>query len=111
MRFFARGSWRGETVLDAPVTFADRTRQKVEAYHFTGTDDAWRCTVSAGVAAWPHPRIRSRRALLEAADQALYVAKALGRNRVVRFDSAVFNAHSPDVDDQHRTRSRRGRWV
>jgi hypothetical protein len=30
----------------------------------------------------------------------LYVAKALGRNRVVRFDSAEFRAHFED-DDEH----------
>ncbi len=81
------------TVLDAAVTFAERTRQEVEDTVFSSHEGTLRRTVSGGVAAWPHPRVRSRDDLLKAADDALYVAKSLGRNRVVRFDSADFNAH------------------
>ena len=50
-------------------------------------------SVSLGVASWPHPRIQGREGMLKAADDALYVAKEMGRNRVVRFDSAEFNEH------------------
>jgi two-component system, cell cycle response regulator len=89
------------TVLDAAVTFAERTRQQVESHTFTFEGGSIRRTMSCGVAAFPHPRIGHREALVKAADDALYVAKELGRNRVVRFDSPEFNQHSDVVDDQY----------
>ncbi len=89
------------TVLDAAVTFAERTRQQVESHTFTFEGGSIRRTISAGVAAYPHPRIEHREALVKAADDALYVAKELGRNRVVRFDSPEFNQQSDAVDDQY----------
>lgn len=82
------------TVLDAAVTFAERVRKEVEAHTFVFDGGSIRRTVSFGVAGWPHPRIQSCEALVRAADDALYVAKETGRNRVVRFDSDEFNAHT-----------------
>jgi two-component system cell cycle response regulator len=82
------------TVLDAAVTFADRLREKVEGHTFTYTGGTLRRTISCGVAASPHPRVKDQEALLKAADEALYVAKETGRNRVVRFDSAEYNTHT-----------------
>jgi two-component system, cell cycle response regulator len=82
------------TVLDAAVTFAERLREKVEGHTFTFTGGTLRRTISCGVAASPHPRVKDQEALLKAADEALYVAKETGRNRVVRFDSAEYNGHT-----------------
>jgi diguanylate cyclase (GGDEF)-like protein len=90
------------TVLDAAVTFAERARKAVEAHTFTFEGGTLQRTMSCGVAAWPHPRIGDCDALVKAADDALYVAKETGRNRVIRFDSQAFNEHTQGTaDDQH----------
>jgi diguanylate cyclase (GGDEF)-like protein len=74
-------------IADA-TAFAERVRREVEAREFTYADGTVRRTLSAGVAAWPHPEIRHQEALVKAADDALYLAKANGRNRVEAYDDA-----------------------
>jgi diguanylate cyclase (GGDEF)-like protein len=86
------------TVLDAAVTFAERVRKALESHTFVFDGGSAKRTVSFGVAGWPHPRIQSCDQLIRAADDALYVAKETGRNRVVRFDSDEFNAHTAADD-------------
>ena len=82
------------TPLDSAVTFADRLREVAKEHTFTFEGGTLSRTMSCGVAAWPHPDIRDQDALLKAADDALYVAKETGRNKVVRFDSAEFKSHT-----------------
>jgi len=86
------------TVLDAAVTFAERVRRAIEEHTFTFEGGSLKRTASFGVAGWPHPKISNCDALVRAADDALYVAKETGRNRVVRFDSEVFHEH---VGEEH----------
>jgi diguanylate cyclase (GGDEF)-like protein len=86
------------TVLDAAVTFAERVRKEIENHTFTFDGGTLQRTASFGVAAWPHPRITNCDGIMRAADDAMYVAKETGRNRVVRFDSDEFNAHTSATD-------------
>jgi two-component system, cell cycle response regulator len=86
------------TVLDAAVTFAERVRKEIESHTFVFDGGSIRRTASFGVAGWPHPRIDSCDRIVRAADDALYVAKETGRNRVIRFDSDEFNAHTSAND-------------
>ncbi len=74
-----------ETSSDGAWRLAERVREEVaEAF----ASDPVHLTISFGVACYP-AHGESAEQLLRAADQALYAAKELGRNRTV--------AHSPDV--------------
>ena len=77
----------------AAVTVAERVRRGVEQHTFPYPGGTLRQTISCGVATWPHPRIAHEDALIKAADDALYVAKGMGRDRVVQFDSQEFNEY------------------
>jgi predicted signal transduction protein with EAL and GGDEF domain len=86
------------TVLDAAMTFAERVRKRIEGNTFTFHGGTISRTASFGVSGWPHPKIKECDSLVRAADDALYVAKETGRNRVVRFDGPEFNAHQSRKD-------------
>jgi two-component system cell cycle response regulator len=86
------------TVLDAAVTFAERVRKRIEGHTFMFTGGTLTRTASFGVAGWPHPKIEQCDDLVRTADDALYVAKETGRNKVVRFDGEEFNAHQAAHD-------------
>ncbi len=86
------------TVLDAAVTFAERVRKDVESHTFVFEGGTIRRTASFGVASWPHPRVKDCDGIVRSADDALYVAKETGRNKVIRFDSDEFNSHTSSND-------------
>ncbi len=71
-----------ETTKAEAMQVAERMREAVEQQ--INENNAWtqRITISVGVATFPEDA-KSAETLLEAADQALYVAKRQGRNRVI----------------------------
>lgn len=72
------------TTEEAATHFAERVRQRVEEHVYHDGETVVRMTVSSGVASFPGADLDSPEALLRRADEALYVAKESGRNRVVR---------------------------
>jgi two-component system, cell cycle response regulator len=76
-----------ETCIEDAAVFVERVRREVARRPFDiGGNEPLRMTLSAGVATYPDPTIDSVEALVGLADEALYAAKAAGRDRVVRFD-------------------------
>jgi two-component system cell cycle response regulator len=72
-----------ETNEAGAVAFAERIRERVESHPFSVDDGrALTVTASIGVATFPAPRVATVEDLFARADQALYRAKAEGRNRV-----------------------------
>lgn len=71
------------TSLEQAQSLADRLRILIERQAFNLDDGMVRTTVSVGIADAPHPTIASIADWVNAADTALYAAKAQGRNRVV----------------------------
>ncbi|MDB4915886.1 MAG: diguanylate cyclase [Gemmatimonadetes bacterium] len=87
----------GAKLADA-LTFAERVRKRIEGHTFTFAGGTLTRTASFGVAGWPHDRIVECDDLVRSADDALYVAKETGRNKVVGFDSDEFTAHKAGHD-------------
>jgi two-component system cell cycle response regulator len=71
-----------ETVTDGAVAFAERIRERIETRMFETNGHSLLLTTSIGVATFPSPRVASMDDLIARADEALYRAKADGRNRV-----------------------------
>src|SRR5688572_4184871 len=79
-----------DTGIEDGVVFVERVRREVARHPFTiGRDQSISMTTSCGVATYPHDLINDPETLVRLADEALYAAKAAGRNRVVRFDEAT----------------------
>ena len=66
------------------AAFAERVRAAVEGHVYRDDANEIRMTLSCGVASFPASGVETPEALLKRADDALYVAKESGRNRVVR---------------------------
>jgi len=77
------------TTLEEAATVAERIRADVEKLSFKSAKGDVRVTVSIGLAACPSSDINSPAELVSRVDEALYKAKAQGRNRVVLSDAAA----------------------
>uniref|UniRef100_UPI00260D6699 GGDEF domain-containing protein n=1 Tax=Pseudomonas sp. TaxID=306 RepID=UPI00260D6699 len=73
------------TSLAGGITFAERLRKAVEANEVVHDGKTIRCTISLGVADLSEP-VSDYKHLIERADQALYVSKESGRNRVSAYE-------------------------
>lgn len=71
-----------ETTHDDALSIAERIRERIQAHSFAGQIRSLKTTVSIGVATYPAPFISSIDDLIREGDEALYRAKAAGRNRV-----------------------------
>ncbi len=72
-----------ETAAVGAQAFAERLREKIEAQDFSAhPHGTFHVTCSIGMASYPGQHIESGEDLLARADEALYRAKADGRNRV-----------------------------
>lgn len=72
-----------ETALEGATVFAERIREQMAEHPFaTRGSRPLHLTASIGVASFPSPGVESVEELLSLADEALYRAKAGGRNRV-----------------------------
>jgi two-component system cell cycle response regulator len=71
-----------ETGEEGAIAFAERIRERIEEHPFAAAGRALELTASIGVATFPGERVTTTDDLFARADEALYRAKAQGRNRV-----------------------------
>jgi len=72
-----------ETDLDGATRIAERIRTRVSKLELRVGDGLLKTTISVGIAAYPADFPGTIQGFLEKADQALYLAKQTGRDRVI----------------------------
>lgn len=79
-----------DTKPEEAVEVAERIRQTVENFPFTGRDEqpAGRLTISMGIASYPSNALK-KDDLIKMADDALYKAKYISKNKVVLYYSVL----------------------
>jgi two-component system cell cycle response regulator len=83
-----------ETGVEGTYQLAERIRVGVSSREFSLRGGTLKLTVSGGVVGFPEANVVTVEDLIDRADQALYRAKAAGRNKVVCYDSGVADAGS-----------------
>lgn len=81
------------TDVASATVLANRIRERIDRHIFMNEQSTIRLTLSLGVAGFSSTAVRSKDALIEAADHALYRAKTRGRNRVEIYE-AVNSDHA-----------------
>lgn len=71
-----------ETDLDGATRIAERIRTRVSKLEVRAGEESLRTTISVGIAAYPADYPGTIQGFIEKADQALYLAKQSGRDRV-----------------------------
>jgi diguanylate cyclase (GGDEF)-like protein len=79
------------------LQLAERMRRKIELLEFGDGNHRIQVTVSCGISSYPESQAKTLEDMLRAADDALYRAKAAGRNRV--------EAHRADHGDTETQRA------
>ncbi|HEV8701893.1 MAG TPA: sensor domain-containing diguanylate cyclase [Candidatus Polarisedimenticolia bacterium] len=72
-----------ETDLDGAMRIAERIRSRVSQLEARAGEDVLKTTISVGIAAYPADYPGTIQGFIEKADQALYLAKQTGRDRVI----------------------------
>ena len=83
-----------ETEPDGAMLLAERLRQSVESAVFAGPTGDLKVTISVGVCSMPINQPESATEMIKMADEALYVCKRNGRNRVERAENPPADAVS-----------------
>lgn len=78
-----------ETEPDGAMLFAERLRQSVETAEFAGPTGGLKVTISVGVCSMPINQPENATEMIKMADDALYVCKKNGRNRVERAETTT----------------------
>ncbi len=76
------------TGTEASLEIAERIRATIDENDLPGSEILEKCTVSAGVATYPNDA-QDDLQLIDRADEALYEAKKIGRNKVVVFSPSL----------------------
>ncbi len=85
-----------QTSKKEAIIIGERLRKEVEKFHFLHEENQplGKMTISVGLAAYPDDA-RNIKALIAAADKALYRAKATGKNRMVLFRQQSKDSEKP----------------
>ena len=83
-----------EISIDSAFTYADTIRQRIENVIVQGPSEPLHVTVSVGVASFPETS-QDAMQLSKHADQAMYAAKANGRNQTISYRNLSEQANKP----------------